>query len=109
MVYREVHHVDLLKWYVIPNVGRFNNYELRFHCDWNWLMSATLEVLQKYEMVYTFTNSKFPENECERTYCLLRETPLPHVTMYNLWLKLSDYAIALVNQLEHDSNSKLKQ
>lgn len=91
-----------LKWWHLPNVGNFNSFDLRFHADYNWLMSAVLE-FKKYK------NVDRENTHLSILFNNINNLNIFDITLSELWFSLSEYAVRLLKQkaLEHgDQNSQ---
>jgi hypothetical protein len=90
-----------LKWYHIPNVGRYNSFELKFDRDWNWLISAIIE-MKKYDL------SHKPGSKLERIYEAIRSTRSIYFNLHELWTLVSDYALELlrIKELEKQKHTR---
>lgn len=83
---------SLFKWYVVPGLGNYNNYELRFNSDWNWLMDATLQIIAKHK------NTHKAGSTLKDKFEMFSTCNLNSMTKMDLWLRLSDYALAITSQ-----------
>lgn len=89
--HKKLYRTNVLRWYVIPGVGKYCNAELRFHCDYNWLISASLEFCSKYK------NSN-KVGELKNLYDRFSNIKIENLDKKELWIKLSDYALELLKQ-----------
>lgn len=80
-----------VRWFYIPNVGRYNSFELRFNSDWNWMVSCIIE-LRKYRGTHK------PYSELDSLFNLIASTKILDLDLKILWLEVSDYALAIINQ-----------
>lgn len=85
-----------MKWFHIPNVGKYNSFELRFHDDWNWLVSACCEFRKYFK-----TNP--PGSKLEELFREIQNTNILFLEINELWLKVSDYALEVLNQMKEES------
>lgn len=86
-----------MKWFYIENVGRFNSFELKFHSDWNWMVSAVIE-MKKYQYTHTV------DNKLKRIYELILATKIVDLDLTKLWTLVSDYALELQKQKQIETN-----
>ena len=86
-----------LRWFVIPGIGNYNSAELRFHCDYNWLISAVIE-FKKYDGLDK------PNTVLYGLYEKLKKTNVLDIQREDLWRKLTDYAIAVWQQKQKEIN-----
>lgn len=90
-----------IKFYDVPGVGRYCEFELKFHEDYNWLISAMLEVFAKYKHTHT-AKAEHLYSQLDRAFIRLSEIRLLHFDKYTLWRLLTDYAQLLLMKKEHE-------
>lgn len=83
-----------MQWYWVPEVGRYNSFELKFDRDWNWLVSALIE-LGKYKHAYLGKTDKL-----SNIYNHIRTTQPFDFDKKKLWIAVSDYALELLRLKE---------
>lgn len=96
--HKRLHQTDSIRWYVIPDRGRYCNYELRFNVDYNWLISACLEFIKKYQ------HANKPGTSLYFLYHGFAELKLNQITMEYLWFALSEYALEVVKQKDVEND-----
>lgn len=90
-------HKRKLRWFVIPSVGNYCSLELRFHFDYNWLISAVIE-FRKYDGLDK------PDTHLYGLYQKIKNTSVINIQREDLWRKLTDYAIAIYQQKQKEQN-----
>jgi hypothetical protein len=80
-----------MQWYHIPGIGNYNSFELKFHSDWNWLMSCVLEMKKYYGI-------DKPESKLCSYFNQIHCTPILYLDMKKLWMAVSDYCMELLKQ-----------
>ena len=101
---QEAHHKihnSPIKWYYLPGVGRYNSFELKFHSDYNWLMSAVIG-LKKYEGL----DKK--GSKLDRIFIAINTTRLVDLDREKLWHMISDYSIELLIQKQIENKKSIK-
>lgn len=88
-----------LRWFVIPGIGNYNSAELRFHCDYNWLISAVIE-FKKYDGLDEYGTRLY------LLYQKLKQANVLDIQREDLWRKLTDYAIAVWQQKQKEDGHK---
>lgn len=91
-----------MQWYYLPNVGRYNSFELKFHNDYNWLISACIE-LKKYE------HSHVHGTKLDGLFQKIMSIRLININHHQLWTLVSDYAITLLQQKQTEANGTNSQ
>jgi hypothetical protein len=99
--YEGMYGVSGLKFYYLPNVGRYNSFELKFHNDYNWLISACIE-LKKYE------HAQLPGTKLYDLYQKILQVQLININLENLWIAISDYClqVKMQKQIELTKNEQ---
>jgi hypothetical protein len=98
-VYEQLYANIHMQWYVVPGIGRYNSFELKFDSDWNWLISACIE-LKKYEYVHTklHPGDKGFDHTTNLLYWKILNIKLINVDLADLFIKVSDYCLEVLRQ-----------
>ena len=92
-----------MNWYYLPGVGRYNNFELKFHSDWNWLASAIIE-MQKYKSIYEAKEAPKKNDKLAAIYMYLKEMlGSMNWDRKTIWTVVSDYALELLSVKEMEA------
>lgn len=83
-----------MRWYVVPGIGRYNSFELRFHCDWDWLVSAIIE-MKKYRAGHTVKPITTLEQVLQMLWHQLEDIKPIDFDKKVLWVVVSQYALTL--------------
>jgi hypothetical protein len=97
-----------LEWFYLPNVGRYNNFELKFEKDWNWLISAVIE-MQKYQHTFEPRYFKTYNHKLAVIFNEISKIQLYNLNLMQLWVLVSDFALELQLQKQIENAKRKSQ
>lgn len=83
-----------IRWFMIPGIGRYNSFELKFDKDWNWMVSVLIE-MKKYENAFEVSISEF---ELRTLFNKIQYTSVIDLDLKTIWTLVSEFAMELRKQ-----------
>jgi hypothetical protein len=90
-----------MRWYFVPGIGRYNSFELKFDSDWNWLISACVELKK-------FRNTHLHASILWQAFTEIEVQNIIDLDLKKLWKLVSDYALLIVKIKRTESSAPVK-